>query len=417
MSGINAEIITIGDEILIGQILDTNSHWISVELDLLGIKVHKKTSIRDEERAIYEELDSAFKRSDIIIMTGGLGPTKDDITKKTIASYFDVTLKRDEEILKHVKMLYEKRNRKMNDNNIAQADLPENCTALVNHWGTASGMWFEHNGKILISLPGVPMEMKNLLKSEGFPRIKKYFQTPSIRHLTVRTIGIGESDLMSLIEEWEINLPTHIKLAYLPRLGQVRLRLSGVGTNAKELENELESQAQKLESLIPKYVFGRNETEIQNHIGDELKKRKATLSTAESCTGGHLAHLITSVPGSSAYYKGSVISYDNEIKTEELSVDSKSIENHGAVSEEVIGQMAENIRKKYKTDFALASSGIAGPDGGTKDKPVGTIWIALSDENGTVCRKLQLGNDRVTNIKFTSQSLLNLLRKRLKGDI
>lgn len=413
MKEVNAEIITIGDEILIGQIIDTNSQWISSELDLIGIKVNRKTSIRDEEKAILGELEDAFNRSNLILMTGGLGPTKDDITKKTIAKFFDVELQRDENILSHVKSLFEKRGRKMNDFNLGQADIPSNCTPLMNYFGTAPGMWFENEGKILVSMPGIPLEMKKLVKNDVIPRLRKFFKTPIIKHKTIKTVGIGESDMMSLIYDWENSLPEHIKLAYLPRLGQVRLRLSGIGNDESILEAELNNWVDKLNNYIPKFIFGYENDEIEEIIGKKLASAKLTVATAESCTGGQVASKITSVSGSSVYYKGSVIAYSNDIKIAELKVNSKDIQENGAVSEVVVKQMAENIRLKFNTDIGLSTSGIAGPDGGTEDKPVGTIWIALSDKSGTIAKKLQIGLNREMNIEMTTLSVLNLLRKRL----
>ncbi len=410
---VKAEIITIGDEILIGQIIDTNSQWISTELDLIGVKVHKKTSIRDEESAILEELKDAFVRSNLILMTGGLGPTKDDITKKTIAKFFNVGLKRDEDILDHVKGLFEKRGRVMNEHNYDQAALPENCIPLMNYWGTAPGMWFEKDGKILVSMPGVPIEMKNLVKGDVLPRLRKYFDTPIIKHKTIKTIGIGESDMMSLIADWENALPQHIKLAYLPRLGQVRLRLSGIGDQNDKLEQELNDWAEKLKDYIPKFIYGYEQDEIEEVIGSLLSANNLSISTAESCTGGQVASRITSVAGSSKYFIGSIIAYSNDVKVRELEVNPEDIKNEGAVSEIVVKQMAENIREKFNSDIGLSTSGIAGPDGGTKDKPVGTIWIALSDNKGTITKKLQIGLNREMNIELTTLSLLNLLRKRL----
>ncbi|QNL20905.1 competence/damage-inducible protein A [Hyphobacterium sp. CCMP332] len=413
MKEVNAEIITIGDEILIGQIIDTNSQWISSELDLIGIKVNRKTSIRDEEKAILNELEDAFKRSNLILMTGGLGPTKDDITKKTIAKFFNVELQRNEDILSHVKSLFEKRGRKMNDFNLGQADIPSNCTPLMNYFGTAPGMWFENEGKILVSMPGIPLEMKKLVKNDVIPRLRKFFKTPIIKHKTIKTVGIGESDMMSLISDWEHSLPEHIKLAYLPRLGQVRLRLSGIGNNESMLETELNNWSDKLNNYIPKFIFGYENDEIEEIIGKKLASAKLTVATAESCTGGQVASKITSVSGSSAYFIGSVIAYSNDIKISELNVNFKDLEEQGAVSEVVVKQMAENIRLKFNTDIGLSTSGIAGPDGGTKEKPVGTVWIALSDKKGTIAKKLQIGLNREMNIELSTLSVLNLLRKRL----
>lgn len=415
MSEVKAEIITIGDEILIGQIIDTNSQWISAELDLLGIKTHKKTSIRDEAQAIKEELRAALQRSDIIIMTGGLGPTKDDITKKTIADFFGVDLIQKQEVLEHISSMYEKRNRKLNENNIGQSYIPSNATYLMNNWGTAPGMWFKEKNSILVSLPGVPVEMKNLIKGEVIPRLKKEFKTPIIRHRVIRTIGIGESDMMSIIEEWEDSLPQNIKLAYLPRLGQVRLRLSGFGTDIKQLDHELETQIELLKPLLAKFIYGYGEIELEEALKDLLIDNNLSLATAESCTGGNIAHKITSVPGSSAYFKGGIVSYSNDIKIEQLNVDPESIKNYGAVSEEVVSQMAKNVRQIYKTDFGLASSGIAGPEGGSKEKPVGTIWLALADSQGVIAKKIQLGFDREMNIEWSTLYVLNLLRKRIRG--
>lgn len=409
-----AEVLTVGDEILFGQITDTNSQWISAELTNLGIKTNRKTSIGDQKSEIINAIDEAFKRSNVVIMTGGLGPTKDDITKKTIAEYFKVDLILNEDILKDVTYFFESRNRTLTEINIGQAYVPSNAFAIRNSCGTAPGMWFETNdGKILISMPGVPFEMKKMMQLDMLPRLKSYFKTPVIFHKMILTIGIGESFLSDMIAEWEDALPSNIKLAYLPSVGTLRLRLTGYGEDLNQVKIAVEKEYLKVYPLISNYVFGYENDNIATVVGKLLVENNLSFGTAESCTGGYISHLITSNPGSSAYFKGSIVSYSNEIKSKVLGVSESDINTFGAVSETIVIQMAEGLRKNLNVDVAVAVSGIAGPEGGTNEKPVGTVWLALSDYEGTITHQLNLGNLRENNIQMSAIAALNMVRKRL----
>jgi nicotinamide-nucleotide amidase len=425
---IRAEVITIGDEILFGQITDTNTQWISTELTNIGIRTIRKSSVGDQPDAILQILHEAHQRADVIIITGGLGPTKDDITKKVLCQYFGVGLVRNETALALVTGFFEKRGRAMTDLNRGQADLPANAHYMQNDWGTAPGMWFEHArsdgdeadgpGRVYISLPGVPFEMKNLMTHRILPKLRETFKMPIIKHKMIKTVGIGESFLAERIEAWEDALPDHIKLAYLPHSGQVRLRLTATGTDDAMLERELAGQVEKVMPLIDKHVFGFDSDELETVVGRLLTGNNSsgepmTLGIAESCTGGYVSAQITKVPGSSAYFQGSIVSYSNDIKINQLGVSSDTLAQHGAVSEETIRQMAEGVRQALKTSVGIATSGIAGPDGGTPDKPVGTVWIACATDKRTVTRLLKLGQYRDQNIQLTTTYVLNMLREEL----
>lgn len=410
---IRAEVITIGDEILFGQITDTNTQWIGTELTNIGIRTVRKSSVGDQTDAILQVLHEAHQRADVIIITGGLGPTKDDITKKTLCTYFGVGLVRNETALTLVTGFFEKRGRAMTDLNRGQADLPANAIYMQNDWGTAPGMWFEHEGRVYISLPGVPFEMKHLMTNRILPRLAKQFQTPIIKHKMIKTIGIGESFLAERIEAWEDALPAHIKLAYLPSFGMVKLRLTATGNDLAQLTQELDEQVAQVMPLIEKNVFGFDSDELETVVGRLLNEKNLTLGIAESCTGGYVSAQITKVPGSSAYFWGGIISYSNAIKESQLGVQPETLEQFGAVSEETIRQMAEGVRRALGTSIGIATSGIAGPDGGTPDKPVGTVWIACATGQRTVTRLLKLGQYRDQNIQLTSTYLLNLLREEL----
>lgn len=407
-----AEIITIGDEILIGQIIDSNSAWMAQQLNFIGIKVKQITSVSDSETHIIEALNAAIQRADIILMTGGLGPTNDDLTKPTLCKYFNTGLRFDETAYRDIEALFKQRGREVTPLNRMQAEVPENCKTIYNKNGTAPGMWFEEKGKIFISLPGVPFEMKSMMTESVLPWLAGKFNLPPVIHRTILTQGIGESILADKIKEWENALPTDLQLAYLPSVGMVRLRLSAVGEK-KKTSAEINSQIEKVLPLIDKYVFGFDDDTLQSRVGVELKKRNATLVATESCTGGYVAHLITSVPGSSAYFKGGIVSYSNEMKVDVLHVSADTLKKHGAVSEETVMEMAENAKRIFKTDYAVATSGIAGPDGGTQEKPVGTVWIAAATPDKIINRKLQLGNKRLHIIEVASQSVLHLLLKDL----
>jgi nicotinamide-nucleotide amidase len=408
-----AEIITIGDEILFGQITDTNTQWIGTQLTDIGIRPVRKTSVGDNRQHILDAFTEASKRVNVIIVTGGLGPTRDDITKHTFCEYFGTELEINQEALALVTEFFAKRGRAMSELNIQQAALPKNCTYIPNLWGTAPGMWFEKDEVIYVSLPGVPYEMKSLMEFEILPRLKARFATQIIQHKSVRTIGIGESFLAEKIAPWEDALPEHIKLAYLPHFGQVRLRLTGTGTDQELLDSQLQEQVALLLPMIEEHVFGYDTDELETVIGRLLKNSNATIGTAESCTGGFLANQITSVPGSSAYFEGSVVSYSNSIKMNVLGVSRETLEEFGAVSEQTAREMAEGARRVLNTTFAVSTTGIAGPDGGTAEKPVGTVWIACATPDETFTQLLTLRNNRKINIELTSSYALNLLRKTI----
>lgn len=409
-----AEILTIGDEILIGQIVDTNSAWLGQELNLLGIKVNRINSISDDHFAIISALEESLSRADIVLITGGLGPTKDDITKKAIADFFQVEMIFNEDVMDYVASLFAARGIVMAESNKSQAMLPANCKVLHNSNGTAPGMWFEKDNKVIVSMPGVPYEMKGIFSEEVIPSLKQHFKTPIIKHKTVLTQGVGESTLMEKIETWENSLAANaLKLAYLPQPGMVRLRISGVGENEKQLEDLIQSKVEELQQLIPSYIFGYDNETLEQVVGQLLAKNGKTLSTAESCTGGYIAHLITSISGSSAYFMGSVVAYDNRIKEEILNVSHQNLIDFGAVSQQVVEEMALGVQAKFKTDYAIATSGIAGPTGGTAEKPVGTVWVAIASPLGVKSKLLRFGNSRERNIRQAAIFALNLLRKEI----
>ena len=408
-----AEIISIGDELLIGQVINTNAAWISEQLNLAGIKVHQISTISDKRDHILTALQEAEKRVDIILITGGLGPTKDDITKETLCEYFDTHLVFSEDVYKNIIELFGKRGLTLSSPNQKQAEIPKACTPIKNNHGSAAGMWFEKKMKIFISMPGVPFEMKPMVSEYIIPKIQKQYRAQAIVHKTVLTQGIGESWLAQKIETWEDNLPDNIKLAYLPQPGIVRLRLTAVGKNKKALEHQVDDKIKKLLTIIPDYFFGFDNDQLSEIVGELLRKKGQSVSTAESCTGGYIAHLITSIAGSSDYFRGSVVAYANEIKQQELDVKKKSLIDFGAVSEAVVKQMAEGARKKFQTDFAIATSGIAGPGGGTEEKPVGTTWIAISTPEKTIAQHYLFGEHRERNIRKTALTALKMLRKEL----
>ncbi|EKB50392.1 competence/damage-inducible protein A [Cecembia lonarensis] len=412
---VKAEILSIGDELLYGQIIDTNSHWISQELDKIGVRVVRRTTIGDSRASILEAFSSAEERADIILMTGGLGPTNDDLTKPLLAEYFQCGIELVPEALEAVRTFFEKRGRELTQINRLQAHLPTKCTYVPNELGTAPGMWFQENGKVWMSMPGVPHEMKKLMSDHVIPKIKEIFPLPHIYHKVIKTVGIGESWLSELIKDWESGLPQHIKLAYLPSLGQVKLRLTGFGEDMEQLEDDVEKEIQKVRLLIDKYIYGYNQETLQEAIGRLLKIQAKKVAFAESCTGGYISHLVTTIPGSSDYFQGGLIPYHNSFKNRILGVDENILKDKGAVSEETVIQMAENVRKMFHADFGLASSGIAGPGGGWAEKPVGTVWIACALNGKTHTKKLQLTQDRMLNIQLTGVAVLNLLRQCIEG--
>jgi nicotinamide-nucleotide amidase len=410
-----AEIITIGDEILIGQIVDTNSAWLGAELDFLGVSLKNIVSISDSEQAIMDALSLAHSRADMVLITGGLGPTKDDLTKLTLCKYFGVSLRFDEKVYSDIEVLFRSKGRKINELNRNQAELPSNCEVLPNRRGTAPGMWFYETGKVTVSMPGVPYEMKEIFSQEVIPRLKKQFKLPFIYHRTLLTVGIPESVLADKISAFENNLPVQVKLAYLPSLGQVRLRLSAVSQSETEAKALVNDQVDQLMPLIARYYFGEGSTTLAQAIGQLLIEKKMKLSLAESCTGGQIAHMVTSVPGSSAYFMGSATTYSEASKVDILGLDSTLIQQHGVVSKEVAEAMASCVRGRFGADIALATTGIAGPDGGTEETPVGTIWIALSTGSFTFSKRYSFSNDRAMNIQLGANTALNMLRKYLVG--
>lgn len=413
MKAILAELLTIGDEILYGQIVDTNSQWMSVALSDAGINVIRKTTVGDKESEILSAFEEAERRADIVLITGGLGPTNDDLTKPCLAKYFDCELRIHEEALAEVTEFFTSRGRKLTEINRQQASLPVCCEKITNAVGTAPGMWFERNGKVFVSMPGVPHEMKRMMTDIIVPKLQKTFQTPAIFHQLIRTIGIGESFLAEKIADWERALPPHIRLAYLPGLGDVKLRLTAVGPDQQAMREETKALVEKVRPIIDEFIFGYDEQPIEVVVGNQLRDRKLTIAAAESCTGGYFSHLITSVPGSSDYYKGSIVPYSYDIKSDMLDVSPAVLKEFGAVSEETIKEMAANVRKKFNSDIGVASSGVAGPGGGTPEKPVGTVWIAYADKDRTVTRMLKLSKDRMINIRLASVGMLNLIRQSL----
>ena len=406
---VKVALLTIGDEILYGQTLDTNSQWMSQELDAFGFTVTYKATVGDNEADILHGLSDTSSQADIILITGGLGPTADDLTKPCLAKYFNVSLKSNPLALEELEALFNRINKDLSEANIAQTNLPANASHISNHIGTAPGMWIEDQGKIYVSMPGVPFEMKGMMTDFVIPKLLKQFDLPIVVHKIIKTIGIGESWLAEKVAPWEQSLPENIRLAYLPSLGQVKLRLTSIGKDKDSLVKDIEYQVDNLQPYAGRYIYGYGNDEIEQVIGDLLRKQQLTLATAESCTGGYLAHLITGIAGSSDYYKGSIIAYDNRIKEEILGVSGKTLKDKGAVSEETVIEMANGVRAKLGTDFAIATSGIAGPGGGTEEKPVGTIWIAVSTPDTIKTKQLNLFKDRVLNIKATAITGLALL--------
>lgn len=412
-----AEIITIGDEILIGQIVDTNSAWIADQFNMIGIEIYQITSVHDDHNHIIEALRKAEEKVDLVVMTGGLGPTKDDITKNTLCEYFDTKLVVHEPSFEHIKARFSKLKIDMNKLNRDQALVPENCTVLFNKAGSAPGLWFEKNDTIFVSVPGVPFEMKYLVEYELFPRLFNHGKVKAIYHKTVLTQGLPESILAEKIENWENSLPKNVKLAYLPSPMAVRLRLSAIGKNKSDLENQVEHEIQKLQQIIPDNIFGYNNETMAEVIGHKLKQNGKTLAVAESCTGGYISHLITSIAGCSAFYNGSVTAYSNFIKEKILGVKTETIFEFGAVSEQVAKEMAIGVKDALNSEYAVATTGIAGPEGGSEEKPVGTIWIAIAGEKQVIAQKFIFGDNRERNILRSSQTALQMLRRVILSEL
>ena len=462
----NIEIINIGDEILIGQVINTNAAWMAEELNKNGFKAYQFTVISDERDHILQGLEDALSRADVVLISGGLGPTKDDITKETICEFFNTKLVFNEEAFQNIEALFSRRGYQVTEVNRKQAELPENCITLPNRLGTARGMLFDsgsrvkaqgsrfkvqgkkeegrgkgsglraqgsessvndpvsgiwhpasgiqHPGSsIFIFLPGVPFEMKDMFTLEVIPRLKVRFASQAIYHKTVLTQGKGESFIADILEDWENNLPEHIKLAYLPQPGIVRLRLSATGLEEEVLQQEVESKISELLQIIPELIFGYDDDTLESIVGQLLMQHKQTLAIAESATGGYIAHLVTSVSGSSSWFQGSVVAYSNRSKEDILYVKKETLESHGAVSEQVVLEMALGARARFRTDYAIATTGIAGPTGGTPDKPIGTVWIGITTPDGVFAKYFEFGDNRERNIRKTALQALNLLRKEL----
>jgi len=405
-----AEIISIGDELLLGQTINTNASWMGEQLHLAGFTLRQVSTISDERVHILSALSEAESRADLILITGGLGPTKDDITKQTLCEYFETDLVMNSFVLQGITAYFTGRGLPMLDVNIRQAELPRAAEVIENTRGTAMGMWFNKGDKAFVSMPGVPHEMKGMMSEQILPRLKERFKTAGSYYQVLHTVGVGESFIADKIAAWESRIRAEgLGLAYLPSPGTVKLRVSGTLTNTARVDEE----CNQLEALLSDIVFGRNEVTLPGAVGELLRKNKESMAVAESCTGGFLGHLITSVPGSSDYFKGGVLSYSNEMKASVLGVSSSDIQEFGAVSEQVVKQMAEGVRKLSGTDYGISTSGIAGPDGGTDEKPVGTVWIAVSDTEKTTATKFIFGKSRERNIALASNYALNLLRKRI----
>lgn len=408
----NISIITIGDELLIGQVIDTNSAWMAQELNKSGFWVNRRLAIGDDRVDILKALDEESTNADIILLTGGLGPTADDITKPLLCEYFNTTLVVNEEALNNVKNIFINiLHRPLTDRNIKQAEVPASCQVIQNKRGTAPGMLFEKKGKIFVSMPGVPHEMKGMITESVIPYLKNHFGTNYISHRTLLTAGVGESTLADHIQDFEENLPPEIKLAYLPNYGMVRLRLTANSNQEGILESQLNRLFSDLKSSVNEWLVTDEDISVQEVLYKMLTARKQTLSTAESCTGGYVAQLITSIAGSSAYFKGSVIAYDNDIKKKILGVDPAILSSAGAVSEETVRAMIHGVIKIMETDFAVATTGIMGPGGGSKEKPVGTVWIAAGNAHEIITQKLWFRFDRQRNTELTAVNVLNLLRR------
>jgi nicotinamide-nucleotide amidase len=410
-ANVYASIITIGDELLIGQTIDTNSAWMAQELNKIGIWVHRRVAIGDVWEDIWKALDDESRLSDIILITGGLGPTADDITKPLLCQYFGGKLVVNEDALNNVKNIFLNiLKRPMIERNLKQAEVPDVCTVIQNRRGTAPGMLFEKEGKIFVSMPGVPHEMKGMMTNHVLPVLQEKFQMPPIIHRTLLTAGIGESFLAERIMDFESTLPSNIKLAYLPNYGMVKLRLSARGRSEK-LRAELEAEFDMLKQKVSDVMVIDEDLTMQQVVGNLLKEKGKTVGTAESCTGGYIAHLFTANPGSSVYFKGSIVSYANTVKTDILAVDPQTLKDHGAVSKATASQMVKGALKMLKTDYVLVTTGIMGPDGGSPEKPVGTVWVGVGDGHRTELHEFHFRFDRQRNIELTATNALNVLRK------
>ena len=406
-----ASIITIGDELLIGQVIDTNSAWMAQYLNKAGIRVLRRVAVGDVWDEIWTALDEEQKHADIILITGGLGPTADDITKPLLCTYFDGKMIVNEAARQNVLDIFTKLNRPIIERNLKQGEVPDTCTVIQNKRGTAPGMWFNKSGKVFISMPGVPHEMKGMMEADVIPALLKQFSFPTIIHKTLLTAGVGESFLAELIREFEESLPPHIKLAYLPNYGMVRLRLTSTATDKEKTEKEIQQLFEKLQLLVKEYMVTNEDETMESVVGNLLLLKGKTMCTAESCTGGYVAHLLTSIPGSSRFYDGSFVTYSYGAKEDLLQVDKAILESKGAVSEEIVIQMARGALKNIRSDYTIAISGIMGPGGGMPDKPAGTVWVAVGNKEKIQSQKFFFRFDRTRNIQLTAMNALNLLRK------
>ncbi|MBD0287541.1 MAG: CinA family nicotinamide mononucleotide deamidase-related protein [Flavisolibacter sp.] len=416
MAEINASIITIGDELLIGQTIDTNSAYIAQELNKIGIWVKRRVAVGDVREEILKALQEQSRDCQLIIITGGLGPTADDITKPSLCGYFNTQLVTNEEALENVRSIFTRMNRPLTERNIKQAEVPDGCTVLQNKRGTAPGMWFEKDSVVYISLPGVPHEMTGLMEHSVLPTLKSHFTLPAVIHKTAVTVGQGESFIADRLIAFEATLPQHIKLAYLPMYGMVRLRLTGKGAYAALLEKEMENHFQKLQILVQEWLVADEDKSLLEVVAQLLEEKKKSVVTAESCTGGYIAHLFTSRAGASLTFRGGVVGYANEVKEQTLHVQRNTFERYGAVSEETVVEMVQGALEVMHADYAVATSGIMGPDGGTKDKPVGTVWIAVASKRNIQAVKHFVRFDRKRNIELTAQLALNMLRRLILAE-
>ena len=411
---ITAQIIAIGDELLIGQTINTNAAWLGEQLNAIGIKVHRSLVISDNRDEIIKALNEASTQSHIIIMTGGLGPTKDDITKHTLCSYFDSELVINDEVLARITEFFERRGLPMLEANRLQATVPKDCTVIHNFRGTASGMWFERGDRVFISMPGVPYEMKGMMEDEVFGKLAAFYKRPVIRHRTILTTGVGESFLANLLSDWEKMLEERsIALAYLPSPGMVKLRMSSYNEAGRDVQADFTACETELHRLVGEHIYGYDKDTLQEIVGSLLRQNASTLAVAESCTGGTLARLITSVPGCSDYFTGGVVAYANDVKIGLLGVSPALIEANGAVSKPVAEAMAQGVRERLGSDWAIATTGIAGPGGGTDTKPVGLIYVAVAGRKGVTGIELRLGKRRDNNMDMAAFAGLNLLRKEI----
>lgn len=406
---LQAEIITIGDELLYGQITDSNAEWIGKTLAENGFRLVRKSTVGDTQEDIMAALDQIRPKTQLVLITGGLGPTKDDITKKTLAEYFGVGFRTDEGVMAHLEQIFARRNREMTQLNRMQANLPSNAKVLHNAVGTAPGMWFDDGRRVIISMPGVPYEMRHIVTERVLPLCRERFELPVIHHRMIRVSGVPESRLSAMLEEWEASLAPDFSLAYLPRFLDVRLRLTAIGVAGEEVPQKMEAKLREIEHLLGDKVSDWEGHDVETTLANFLKAHQQTLATAESCTGGLIAHQITRQAGSSAYFQGGVVAYANAAKEHLLGVSPETLANHGAVSEQTAREMAQGVREKLGTDYGIATTGIAGPDGAVPGKPVGTVWIGFASRQQVKARLFQITTDRMINIRYATMAAMNYL--------